>query len=237
MSDISIAGLEFRYAGGQAFEMRVPDLQIASGECLAIVGPSGSGKTTLLSLVAGIQVPQQGDIRVGEVQVNQLGESARREFRIQKVGQVFQAFELLEYLNVLENVLLGSIIEPGVAEGAEERATNLLASVGLSHKALAKPAKLSHGERQRVAVCRAMLNNPELLLADEPTGNLDSEMAGSVMDLLQTINGEGTTIVMVTHDPDLARQASRNIHILDGRASDITRVQAPNVTPLEAARV
>ena len=163
MAEINISGLVFRYPGDQAFEMTVSDLRIASGKCVAIVGPSGSGKTTLLSLVAGIQVPQEGAIQIGETRVNELGESDRREFRIQKVGQVFQAFELLEYLSVIENVLLGSIIDPNIVKDARERAAGLLDSVGLSHKTHSKPAQLSHGERQRVAVCRAMLNDPKLL--------------------------------------------------------------------------
>jgi len=212
MAEIRISGLEFRYAGEQAFEMRVADLQVASGECLAIVGPSGSGKTTLLSLVAGIQVPQQGQIKVGETRVNQLGESARREFRIQKVGQVFQAFELLEYLSVIENVMLGSIIDPSIVESARERAADLLASVGLSHKTLSKPAQLSHGERQRVAVCRAMLNAPTLLLADEPTGNLDQSNKQNVVDLLiKQARAHNSTLFMVTHDNSLLSSFERVI--------------------------
>jgi len=213
MADIRISGLEFSYSGDQAFEMSVSDLQIDSGECLAIVGPSGSGKTTLLSLIAGIQVPQQGEIHVGETTVNVLGESARRGFRIRKVGQVFQAFELLEYLSVIENVLLGSIIDPGIVKNPRERAADLLASVGLSHKAHAKPARLSHGERQRVAVCRAMLNDPSLLLADEPTGNLDQSNKQKVVDLLiEQAQQHGSTLLMVTHDNSLLGSFERVIN-------------------------
>ena len=204
MAEINISNLSFRYAGEQAFEMAVSDLRIASGECTAIVGPSGSGKTTLLSLVAGIQIPQQGIIRVGETRVNELGESARREFRIQKVGQVFQAFELLEYLNVIENVLLGSIIGSSMTNETKIRAGELLDSVGLGHKTHSKPAELSHGERQRVAVCRAMLNHPELLLADEPTGNLDQNNKQNVVDLLiRQAKAHKSTLIMVTHDRSL----------------------------------
>jgi putative ABC transport system ATP-binding protein len=212
MAEINISGLVFRYPGDQAFEMNVSDLRIASGECAAIVGPSGSGKTTLLSLVAGIQVPQKGAIQIGKTRVNELGESDRREFRIQKVGQVFQAFELLEYLSVIENVLLGSIIDPSIVEGARERAAGLLESVGLSHKALSKPAQLSHGERQRVAVCRAMLNDPKLLLADEPTGNLDQNNKQKVVDLLiNQAKQHNSTLIMVTHDNSLLDSFERVI--------------------------
>ncbi len=204
MAEINISGLSFRYAGEQAFEMTLSDFQIRSGQCAAIVGPSGSGKTTLLSLVAGIQIPQQGIIEVGGTRVNELGESARREFRIQKVGQVFQAFELLEYLSVIENVLLGSIINSSTTDETRTRAGELLSSVGLSHKTHSKPAELSHGERQRVAVCRAMLNHPELLLADEPTGNLDQSNKQNVVDLLiQQAKAHKSTLIMVTHDRSL----------------------------------
>jgi putative ABC transport system ATP-binding protein len=212
MAEINISGLVFRYPGDQAFEMTISDLRIASGECIAIVGPSGSGKTTLLSLVAGIQVPQKGAIQIGETRVNELGESDRREFRIQKVGQVFQAFELLEYLSVIENVLLGSIIDPSIVEGARERADGLLESVGLSHKTHSKPAQLSHGERQRVAVCRAMLNDPTLLLADEPTGNLDQNNKQKVVDLLiNQAKQHNSTLIMVTHDNSLLDSFERVI--------------------------
>ena len=216
MAEIKISGLAFRYPGEQAFEMTVSDLHIASGECVAIVGPSGSGKTTLLSLVAGIQLPQKGKIQIGETRVNQLGESDRRAFRIQEVGQVFQAFELLEYLSVVENVLLGSIIDPGIAKDARERAADLLASVGLSHKTHSKPAQLSHGERQRVAVCRAMLNEPKLLLADEPTGNLDQSNKQKVVDLLiKQAKQHHSTLLMVTHDNSLLDSFERVIDFED----------------------
>ena len=213
MAEIRITGLKFQYPGERAFEMSISDLQIASGECAAIVGPSGSGKTTLLSLVAGIQVPHAGDIAVGNAHINQLGETARRKFRLQQVGQVFQAFELLEYLSVFENVLLGSIIDSSVVEDAHSRAAELLAAVGLSDKARSKPAQLSHGERQRVAVCRAMFNHPDLILADEPTGNLDQVNKQNVVDLLiQQARVEKSTLLMVTHDHSLLDSFERVIN-------------------------
>lgn len=208
MAEISISGLEFqypgRYSGDQAFGLKVPGLQIAAGECVAIVGPSGAGKTTLLSLIAGIQLPQSGDICVGETSINRLGDSARRNFRIQQVGQVFQAFELLEYLNVFENIMLASIIDASASEQTRDRARSLLNSVGLGEKADSKPSQLSHGERQRVAVCRAMLNHPGLLLADEPTGNLDQSNKQNVVDLLiRQAHEHNSTLLMVTHDRSL----------------------------------
>jgi putative ABC transport system ATP-binding protein len=204
MAEIRISGLEFRYAGEQAFELRIPELSIPAGQCAAIVGPSGAGKTTLLNLIAGTELPQSGKVEVGDTCINQLTESDRRKYRIRRIGQVFQAFELLEYLSVIENVLLGAIIDSGADEDARNRAVDILSAVGLDGKASSKPAKLSHGERQRVAVGRAMLNHPGLLLADEPTGNLDQTNKQNVVDLL--INQARTynsTLLMVTHDRSL----------------------------------
>jgi putative ABC transport system ATP-binding protein len=204
MAEIRISGLEFRYAGEQAFELRIPELSIPAGQCAAIVGPSGAGKTTLLNLIAGTELPQSGKVEVGDTCINQLTESDRRKYRIRRIGQVFQAFELLEYLSVIENVLLGAIIESGADEDARNRAVDILSAVGLDGKASSKPAKLSHGERQRVAVGRAMLNHPGLLLADEPTGNLDQTNKQNVVDLLiNQARTHDSTLLMVTHDRSL----------------------------------
>jgi putative ABC transport system ATP-binding protein len=204
MAEIRISGLEFRYAGEQAFELRIPELSIPAGQCAAIVGPSGAGKTTLLNLIAGTELPQSGKVEVGDTCINQLTESDRRKYRIRRIGQVFQAFELLEYLSVIENVLLGAIIDSGADEDARNRAVDILSAVGLDGKASSKPAKLSHGERQRVAVGRAMLNHPGLLLADEPTGNLDQTNKQNVVDLLiNQARTHDSTLLMVTHDRSL----------------------------------
>lgn len=192
--------------------MRLAALEIGAGECVAVVGPSGSGKTTLLGLAAGILLPQAGEIHVGDTCVNQLGESARRRFRIHNIGQVFQAFELLEYLSVFENVLLSRFIDSRVDGESKKRSSELLAAVGLSGKERMRPAELSHGERQRVAVCRAMLNHPDLLLADEPTGNLDQANKQNVVDLLiRQAQAHGSTLLMVTHDRSLLNSFGRVI--------------------------
>jgi len=212
MAEVRITGLKFRYPGGQSFEMMISDLQIETGDCAAIVGPSGSGKTTLLNLVAGTLLPNAGKIHVGETCINQLGETARRKFRIHEIGQVFQAFELLEYLSVTENILLGPIIDSTANDQTRMRTSALLKSVGLSDKAQVKPARLSHGERQRAAVCRAMLNRPRLLLADEPTGNLDQANKQNVVDLLiKQAHEHGSTLLMVTHDRSLLGSFKRVI--------------------------
>ncbi len=183
--------------------MHIPRLNIAPCECVAIVGPSGSGKTTLLNLMAGTLVPVSGQISVAGQQLDRMAESARRKFRIDRVGQVFQAFELLEYLSVKENILLPRLIDPSGREisDSQQRIHSLLASVGLQGKADKRPAELSHGERQRVAVCRAMLNRPELLLADEPTGNLDQANKRKVVELLiHQAREHDSMLLMVTHD-------------------------------------
>lgn len=203
MSGIQISNLEFSYASGSGFHMFIPELEISASECVAVVGPSGSGKTTLLNLLAGTLVPQSGAIKVAGQQLNGMTEGARRRFRIDRVGQVFQAFELLEYLTVGENILLPRLIDPARKGDAEsqERIETLLTSVGLRDKANKRPSELSHGERQRVAVCRAMLNHPQLLLADEPTGNLDQANKQKVVDLLiEQAREHRSMLLMVTHD-------------------------------------
>jgi putative ABC transport system ATP-binding protein len=221
VSGIRISELEFRYAGLRGFSLRIPTLDIASGDCVAIVGPSGSGKTTLLNLLAGSLLPDRGEIHIDEICINRVGESGRRKFRIDHIGQVFQAFELLDYLTVEENVLLPRLIDPAVSvdEAARQRSAELLATVGLTDKTRERPTKLSHGERQRVAVCRAMLNRPQLLLADEPTGNLDQANKQNVVDLLVTqAQSQGSTLLMVTHDRSLLGSFSRVIDF-EGLAS------------------
>jgi putative ABC transport system ATP-binding protein len=211
---ISLVEVGFRYPGEHAFRIDIGSLEVPSGQCAAIVGPSGSGKTTLLSLVAGILLPQTGEIRVGDARVDRLTDSARRAYRIHQVGQVFQAFELLEYLTVLENVLLSRYIDSSVDAGARERALRLLESVGLADRARAAPSRLSHGERQRVAVCRAIFNRPQLLLADEPTGNLDAANKQNVVDLLiRQAREHGSTLLMVTHDRGLLEAFERVIDL------------------------
>jgi putative ABC transport system ATP-binding protein len=196
--------------------MRVPELNLPRGECVALVGPSGSGKTTLLGLMAGILKAAEGSLVVDGENLAALDEKRRRQFRIGKVGQVFQAFELLRYLTVIENVLLPHFISASgrPAEPVRQRALRLLTDVGLGGKAAARPGELSQGEQQRVAVCRAMLNQPALLLADEPTGNLDQANKKNVVDLLlDQARNQQSTLVMVTHDESLLASFSAVLDI------------------------
>jgi putative ABC transport system ATP-binding protein len=214
MSGIQISNLKFSYASAGGFRMFIPRLDIAAGECVAIVGPSGSGKTTLLNLMAGTFVPRSGEIKVTGQRLDNMSEAARRRFRIDQVGQVFQAFELLEYLSVSENILLPRLINPDGRKNSDapQRIQSLLASVGLQDKADKRPAELSHGERQRVAVCRAMLNRPTLLLADEPTGNLDQANKQNVVELLiRQAKEHNSMLLMVTHDHSMLEAFERVI--------------------------
>lgn len=213
---IALEDVTFRYPGPGGFGMHISGFHVGSGRSVAIVGPSGSGKTTLLGLLAGILKPSKGLIRVGRADLSGLDDGQLRRFRIQQVGQVFQTFELLPYLNIVENVMLPHFIHP-VGERrqeARERALEVLDEVGLSHKTTARPDRLSQGERQRVAVCRAMINSPALLLADEPTGNLDHHNKQVVVDLLlEQAARYGSTVVMVTHEQALLKPFSEVVEI------------------------
>ncbi len=204
MSMIELRDLEFRYPTTEGFGFSLRELALERGECAALVGPSGSGKTTLLGLLAGILKPSAGSLLIDGEDLAALDEGRRRRFRIRRVGQVFQAFELLHYLTVLENVLLPRYICAAGNPDGRHRAMELLSNVGLENKSKALPGELSQGEQQRVAVCRAMLNRPALLLADEPTGNLDQGNKQMVVDLLlEQARSSRATLVMVTHDESL----------------------------------
>ena len=202
---IDISHLDFSYGQG-SFRLSVEKFTVAAGERAALIGPSGSGKTTLLHIVAGILVPEKGIIRVNGCAVSGLGDAARRVFRIEQVGLVFQEFELLEYLSVLDNILLPYRITNALSltQDVSERAKDLSERVGVGDKLGRRPGQLSHGERQRVAICRALITQPRLLLADEPTGNLDPENKRRVVELLHTYSQENdVTLLMVTHDHSL----------------------------------
>ncbi len=211
---IRIEQLDFRYREGE-FRLQVPELTIDAGSATAVIGPSGSGKTTLLHLLVGIQVPGSGRITVDDVEVTALDQAAGRDFRIRKVGLVFQEFELLPYLTVLDNILLPYRIHRVLRlDGAvRERARTLAAEVGIEDKLARHPRKLSQGERQRVAVCRALLTAPRLILADEPTGNLDPETTARVVDILLDQSARsGATLLTATHNHSLLERFD---HVVD----------------------
>ena len=217
---IDISNLEFRYAEGE-FRLSVPELSIERGATAAVIGPSGCGKTTLLNLMAGVTTPVSGEVLTNGVVVTQLTDAERRNFRIRNIGLVFQEFELLEYLTVLDNILLPYRINSSMVldTGVRDRAVELARQVGIADKLDRFATKLSQGEKQRVAVCRALLPDPVLLLADEPTGNLDPSNKGRVLDiLLDHAANTGATLVTVTHDYDLIDRFSRVIDFRDFHA-------------------
>ena len=192
------------------------DLTIARGEVVAVTGPSGSGKSTLLGLIAGLDAPSAGQIVIDGVDITVLDEDALARLRGARVGIVFQFFHLLPSLTAFENVLVP--MEIAGVRGAQQRARTLLAEVGLAARSHHYPSQLSGGEQQRVAIARALANDPPVLLADEPTGNLDTATGRQIIELLLAINRErGTTLVLVTHDPDLAGVADTAVALRDGR--------------------
>jgi putative ABC transport system ATP-binding protein len=201
-------------------------IQIPHGQFVAIVGPSGSGKSTLLGLIAGLDAPSSGAVLIDEVDITRLGEDALAKLRGEKVGFVFQFFHLIPSLTAYENVAVPMEIA-GVAD-ARPRAEQLLEEVGLTGRAHHYPSQLSGGEQQRVALARALANNPKIVLADEPTGNLDTSNGRHIMDLLRKIHdGRGTTIVLVTHDAELAAMADARLVLRDGRVVENTLALRP----------
>jgi putative ABC transport system ATP-binding protein len=218
---IDVEGLEFGYPAGD-FELGVPDLRVAAGESVALTGPSGCGKTTLVHLLAGILEARAGRIGVAGLDMAALAAHDRQDLRALEIGLVFQEFELLEYLDALDNVLLPYRLTPVLEldAAARERAAALLADVGLGDKLQRFPGQLSQGERQRVALCRALVTRPMVLLGDEPTGNLDEANRDHVIDgLLGYGLDAGAAVVVVTHDRDLLPRFSRTV--------DVSRLASP----------
>ncbi|MFN3940694.1 MAG: ABC transporter ATP-binding protein [Chitinophagales bacterium] len=191
-------------------------LSIQKNEYVAIMGPSGSGKSTLMNILGCLDRPTSGNYVLNGTQVSQMSENALAEVRNKEIGFVFQTFNLLARLNALENVALPLIYAAQSKAHRMERANAMLTAVGLGHRVTHKPNELSGGERQRVAVARALINNPSIILADEPTGNLDSRTSFEIMELFEEIHAKGNTVILVTHEEDIARYAHRIIRIRDG---------------------
>jgi putative ABC transport system ATP-binding protein len=201
--------------------LRSLDLFVKEGEFVAVTGPSGSGKTTFLNIAGLLEDFSGGTYRLDDEDVSRLGDDARSKLRNRKIGFIFQSFNLIPDLNLFDNVDVPLRYRGMSAAERRKRIEDALSRVGLGSRMKHYPAELSGGQQQRAAIARAIAGSPRLLLADEPTGNLDSQMARSVMELLEEINGQGTTIVMVTHDPELAARAQRNVHIVDGMVTDL----------------
>lgn len=193
------------------------NIDIKKNEFVSIMGPSGCGKSTLLNIIGLLDNPSEGLMTIGDTDVTTMNEKQLAKFRNEKLGFVFQSFHLINTLNVIDNVELPLLYRGVKAKERRERAEEILAKVGLAHRMRHFPSQLSGGQCQRVAIARAIVGNPEIILADEPTGNLDSKMGVEVMDLLHKLNSEGRTIVMVTHNDEQAKQTSRIIRLFDGQ--------------------
>jgi putative ABC transport system ATP-binding protein len=196
-------------------------VEVTAGEFVAVTGPSGSGKTTFLNVAGLLETFETGQYLLDGSDVSRLSDDARSRLRNEKIGFIFQSFNLIPDLNIYDNVDVPLRYRRLKASDRHERITSALELVGLASRVKHMPSQLSGGQQQRVAIARAIAGDPSFLLADEPTGNLDSLMARQVMDLLEQINEMGTTIVLVTHDPELARRAHRNVHVVDGQISDL----------------
>ena len=206
--------------------LRDLNLSVEEGEFVAVTGPSGSGKTTFLNIAGLLEEYDGGRYLLDGQDITELNDRERSRLRSEKIGFIFQGFNLIPDLNVFDNVDVPLRYRKLTATERKDRIEQALQTVGLSARAKHLPAELSGGQQQRVAIARALAGQPRFVLADEPTGNLDSLMARQVMELLEKINEDGVTIIMVTHDPELARRAQRNVHLLDGQVSDLETVDA-----------
>ena len=213
----------YRMGTAQVQVLKGADIAVKKGEFVAIVGAPGSGKSTLLHILGALDRPDKGVVRFEGRDLSEMGGGELNEYRNKMIGFVFQFYHLLDELNVLENVILPAMVPAGVFRwmskraGVKKRSLELLKAVGLEQRAVHKPYQLSGGERQRAAIGRALINEPRLLLADEPTGNLDSATGNGILELLERLNRAGQTIVMVTHDERVARRAGRTLTLADGK--------------------
>lgn len=215
----------FHNNGSEVHALRGINLTVAPGELVAVMGPSGCGKSTLLHILGGLDSPSSGEVYVNGDRIDTMSETQRAVLRRNQVGFVFQAFNLIGNLSVLDNVELPGLVARKSAAKIRERREALLADLGISQKAGNIPAQLSGGEKQRVAIARALINQPAILLADEPTGNLDSKSALEVMQLLLRTHEMGQTVLIVTHDPNVASIAQRVIFMKDGKITNQTTLE------------
>jgi putative ABC transport system ATP-binding protein len=219
MSLIKIHNLSKAYESGKEKVLALVDLNlnIEQGEFISVTGPSGSGKSTLLTILGGLNHPTKGEVVVDEIPIYQLPMEKLADFRREYLGFIFQSFQLIPYLTVIENVMLPLAITEKSNREQLKMAEEILEKMRLKGKGKRLPDQLSGGEQERVAIARALVNSPPILLADEPTGNLDTKTGKEIMELFKSLNGEGQTIVMVTHNPENVAYSSRSIHLRDGK--------------------
>lgn len=230
MALIEIKKLSKTYDLGaqKVYALRDVSFEVERGEFLAVMGPSGSGKSTLMNLLGCLDLPSSGTYRLDNIDVQNLSSDELAEVRNKKIGFVFQNFNLLPRASALENVELPLLY--GRVPHPDKIALEALDKVGLAHRSRHKPNELSGGEKQRVAIARALVNNPSIILADEPTGNLDSKTSEDIMNLFTTLNEEGVTIILVTHEPDIAAYSQRVLQMQDGKLVKDSKVEAGNFT-------
>lgn len=228
MALIELGDVEKEYELGETTvrALRGSSMQVAEGDFVAIMGPSGSGKSTLMNMIGALDVPSGGRVTVGAVDVSTLSEDELAMLRSERIGFVFQTFNLISTMTALENVTLPMLFRGVSKADRVERAEQILTEVGLGDRMHHRPAELSGGQRQRVSIARALANDPDIILADEPTGNLDTKTGDMIMELLTDLNEQGKTIIMVTHDPHDAEYADRIVNIVDG----VTQTEGSNET-------
>lgn len=219
MSIINLQGITkiYRTKEVETVALENVNLEVQKGDFLSVMGPSGCGKSTMLNIMGLLDVPSEGKVLIGNTETHNMKDKEMAEFRNKTLGFVFQSFHLINSLNVLDNVELPLLYRKSGDSSRREMAKKVLEKVGLSHRMKHFPSQLSGGQCQRVAIARAIIGDPQIILADEPTGNLDSKMGTEIMDLLFELNNEGTTIVMVTHDEHIAKTTKRIIRFFDGR--------------------
>jgi len=204
----------------EVYALHDVNLDIQEGEFIAIIGPSGSGKSTLLNMIGCLDTPTSGAVFIDGIDTGKLSENGLAEIRREKIGFIFQQFNLVHTLNALENVALPMFFAGVKRETRLERAEELLANVGLGDRIYHKPSEMSGGQQQRVAIARALSNDPEVVIGDEPTGNVDTETGNTILDILEGLNKEGRTVIVVTHDAEIAAHAGRTKRMRDGRVLD-----------------
>jgi putative ABC transport system ATP-binding protein len=210
----------YRMGDAEVYALHDVNLEIQDGEFIAIIGPSGSGKSTLLNMIGCLDTPTSGAVFIDGIDTGKLSENKLAEIRREKIGFIFQQFNLVHTLNALENVALPMFFAGMRHETRLERAEELLAKVGLGDRMHHKPSEMSGGQQQRVAIARALSNDPEIVIGDEPTGNVDTETGNTIMDILEGLNREGRTIIVVTHDAEIAARALRTKRMRDGKVLD-----------------
>lgn len=216
------------YLGEPVHALDGVSLALPSGSFTAVMGPSGSGKSTLMNLLGCLDTPDEGTIQLGGQSVSTLSGNERARLRGTEIGFIFQTFNLMPRLTAAENVTMPMVFNSDVDVGRRERATQLLERVGLGERLDHQPNELSGGQRQRVAIARALVNEPSLVLADEPTGNLDTETGETILELFEELHAEGRTILMVTHERPVAERAERIVHLVDGQIEDIEERDSSN---------